>query len=188
MHLIKYKVNKFRSVKGTEWIETNKWSCLVGLNESGKTNLLLPLWKFNPADGSKKVDLLLDYPRDEYSKIGVNDGTKKTEPFIETLFSLTDTELEKIKKNYETYLNPPQESENGEQNGSGEKHLESVQKIEFTNFLLIKKDYNENFYIHVSDENCEESTTDIKKNVGDALFKEICNMIPKFVYYSEYGY
>ena len=69
MHLLKYKVNKFRSVKGTDWIETDQWTCFVGVNESGKTNLLLPLWKFNPADNSTTIDLLLDYPRDEYSEI-----------------------------------------------------------------------------------------------------------------------
>jgi hypothetical protein len=69
MRLSKYKVNKFRSVKGTEWIDVDQWTCLVGLNDSGKTNFLLPLWKFNPADDATQIDLLLDYPRDEYSEI-----------------------------------------------------------------------------------------------------------------------
>ena len=35
MRLIKYKVNKFRSVKGTDWIDIDQWACFVGLNESG---------------------------------------------------------------------------------------------------------------------------------------------------------
>ena len=48
MRLLKYKVNKFRSVKGTDWIETDQWTCFVSVNESGKTNLLLPLWKWTP--------------------------------------------------------------------------------------------------------------------------------------------
>ena len=49
MRLLKYKVNKFRSIKGTEWIEVDQCTCFVGANEAGKTNLLLSLWKFNPA-------------------------------------------------------------------------------------------------------------------------------------------
>lgn len=113
MRLLKYKVNKFRSVKGTDWIETDQWTCFVGVNESGKTNLLLPLWKFNPADNSTKIDLLLDYPRDEYSKIDENDGERKTEPFIEVLFEITDEELTDFNAKYDEFLKP-EESDEGE--------------------------------------------------------------------------
>ena len=74
MRLSKYKVNKFRSVKGTEWIDVDQWTCLVGLNDSGKTNFLLPLWKFDPADDATQIDLLPDYPRDEYSEIEEKGG------------------------------------------------------------------------------------------------------------------
>ncbi len=41
MRLIKYRVHKFRSVKGTEWIETDQWTCFVGVDEyaeSGTSN------------------------------------------------------------------------------------------------------------------------------------------------------
>lgn len=113
MRLLKYKVNKFRSVKGTDWIETDQWTCFVGVNESGKTNLLLPLWKFNPADNSTKIDLLLDYPRDEYSKIDENDGERKVEPFIEVLFELTDDELSDFNAKYEEFLTPEASDEGG---------------------------------------------------------------------------
>lgn len=69
MKLVKYKINKFRSIKGTDWIDIDQSACYVGVNESGKSNLLLPLWKFNPADDATKIDLLHDYPRDEYSEL-----------------------------------------------------------------------------------------------------------------------
>ena len=37
-------------------------SPLIGTNESGRTNLLLPLWNLNPAkDG--EINLTADYPR-----------------------------------------------------------------------------------------------------------------------------
>ena len=182
MRLLKYKVNKFRSVKGTDWIETDQWTCFVGVNESGKTNLLLPLWKFNPADNSTKIDLLLDYPRDEYSKIDENDGERKTEPFIEVLFEITDEELADFNAKYDEFLKP-EESDEGEDTPK----KEVPEKVELSKFLLIKKDYEGNFYIHNSDENCEEKTEDIQEFVGNNLFDEICERIPKFVYYSEYG-
>lgn len=38
---------------------------MIGTNESGKTNILLPLWKLNPADDGK-IDLKADLPRDKY--------------------------------------------------------------------------------------------------------------------------
>ncbi len=182
MRLLKYKVNKFRSVKGTDWIEVDQWTCLVGVNESGKTNLLLPLWKFNPADNSIKMDLLLDYPRDEYSKIDENDGKRKSEFFIEVLFELTQDELNEFNAKYEAFLKPDESEESEEK--SKEKRPE---KIDLSEYLLIKKDYEGKFYIYVSDEKCEEKTDDLQEIIGDALFNEICELIPKFVYYSEYG-
>lgn len=192
MHLLKYKVNKFRSVKGTEWIDVDQWTCLVGLNESGKTNLLLPLWKFNPADNATQIDLLLDYPRDEYSEIEANNGSRKNEPFVETLFELSQEDLETIKEKYNAYINPPkpdgETAEDGEGEGEGEGEDAITDKsLNFTNHLLIKKDYNECFYIYVSNEQCEVLSDEIKDDVGKVLFKEICDVIPRFVYYSEYG-
>jgi hypothetical protein len=192
MRLLKYKVNKFRSVKGTEWIDVDQWTCLVGLNESGKTNLLLPLWKFNPADDATQIDLLLDYPRDEYSEIEANDGSRKTEPFVETLFELSDQELETFKKKYDAYINPPKpeavaRSVTTDETDKDEEDAKAEEPLDFTKHLLIKKNYNELFYVHISNEKCEELSDDIEEDVGEELFKEICAAIPRFVYYSEYG-
>ncbi|MGB6035260.1 MAG: AAA family ATPase [Cryomorphaceae bacterium] len=187
MRLLKYKVNKFRSVKGTEWIEVDQWTCFVGVNESGKTNLLLPLWKLNPADDATKIDLLLDYPRDEYSEIDANDGARKNEPFVEVLFELTDSELTDFKKCYTEYRNPPKAEEAETTADTKETEAEPSEEIEFTKHLLIKKNYAGVFYVHISNEKCEEITDDIEQDVGKDLFKAICDGIPRFVYYSEYG-
>ncbi len=65
MKLLRFRVTDFRSVKDSKWIETNNVTALIGTNESGKTNLLLPLWKLKPAkDG--EIDALSDYPRNQY--------------------------------------------------------------------------------------------------------------------------
>lgn len=186
MQLSKFKVNKFRSVKGTEWIGTDQLTCFVGVNESGKTNLLLPLWKFNPADDSTKIDLLLDYPRDEYSKINENDGRRKSQSFVEVLFKLDQEEINDFEKAYQEHLKSEDKNDNDESTiETNDEPKES--KIQFSEFLLIGKNYNEHFYIYISNESGEKLTSDIEDSVGEECFEKICNKIPKFVYYSEYG-
>ena len=65
MKLRRFRVCDFRSVKDSGWIDASDVTTLIGVNESGKTNLLLPLWKLNPAnDGA--IDPISDYPRAKY--------------------------------------------------------------------------------------------------------------------------
>ncbi len=66
MKLKRFSVTDFRSVEDSGWIETDEVTALIGTNESGKTNLLLPLWKLHPAkDGEIKPTS--DFPRKHYT-------------------------------------------------------------------------------------------------------------------------
>lgn len=65
MLLKSFRVTEFRSVQDSGWIDAEQITALIGTNESGKTNILLPLWKLNPADEGK-IDLKDDLPRDKY--------------------------------------------------------------------------------------------------------------------------
>ena len=66
MQLKSFRVRQFRSVDDSGLIETDGVTALIGINESGKSNLLLPLWKLNPAkDGDVKPTA--DYPRKSYN-------------------------------------------------------------------------------------------------------------------------
>ncbi len=195
MRLIKYRVNKFRSVKGTDWIDIDQLACFVGVNESGKTNLLLPLWKFNPADEATKIDLLPDYPRDEYSELDGKNG-RESEPFIETLFKLDDSEIETFESYYAASQEKAEKEEAAKEEGEGDEKGDTAstpkkKKYGFKKHLLIKKDYKEQFYIHISNESGEEKSEDIEEEVSEEVseevFKKICSAIPRFVYYSEYG-
>ncbi len=68
MTLLRYRVTNFRSVKDSEWLDLGRVTAMVGVNESGKTNLLLPLWKLNPvADGL--LDPVSDYPKAMFAEI-----------------------------------------------------------------------------------------------------------------------
>ncbi len=41
--LLRYRVSNFRSVMDSGWLDADRVTALIGVNESGKTNLLLPL-------------------------------------------------------------------------------------------------------------------------------------------------
>lgn len=68
MKLRHFRVRDFRSVEDSGWVDASDVTALIGVNESGKTNLLLPLWKLNPAnDGA--IEPIPDYPRSKYGAI-----------------------------------------------------------------------------------------------------------------------
>ena len=62
MQLIGYRVTNFRSVDDSGWINTDLVTSLIGVNESGKTNLQIPLWKLNPAQEGE-IHPNSDYPK-----------------------------------------------------------------------------------------------------------------------------
>src|SRR2546422_8042397 len=66
MKLKKFQVTNFRSVDDSGWVEADDVTALIGTNESGKTNILLPLWKLNPAKEGSIVPTA-DYPRKHYN-------------------------------------------------------------------------------------------------------------------------
>lgn len=76
MRLIKYRVTNFRSVKDSGEIEVSDVGALIGVNESGKTNLLLPLWKLNPAREGE-IQPTSDYPKTMFADIRANPGKSK---------------------------------------------------------------------------------------------------------------
>ncbi len=85
--LKKFRVQNFRSVEDSGWIDADQVTCLVGTNESGKTNLLLALWKLNPANDEPIVPLV-DYPRKKYHSFN---STKGTEIFVSGHFIVSNS-------------------------------------------------------------------------------------------------
>lgn len=82
--LLRFRVTNFRSVDDSGWIEVDNVAALIGTNESGKTNILLPLWKLNPAKEGK-IHATSDYPRKNYN-IFRHEKVKPT--FIEAIFDV----------------------------------------------------------------------------------------------------
>ena len=91
MKLTRFRVTNFRSVDDSGWIEVDAVTALIGVNESGKTNLLLPLWKLNPArDG--EIQPTSDYPKTMFGQIRAEPCNY---PFITAEFT-TDNAAERI--------------------------------------------------------------------------------------------
>ena len=67
MRLIKFRVTNYRSVIDSGWVDAERVTALIGVNELGKTNLLLPLWKLNPAREGE-IKPTSDYPKGNYTK------------------------------------------------------------------------------------------------------------------------
>jgi hypothetical protein len=87
--LEKFKVYNFRS------IEESDNSCLVGTSEAGKTNLLIALWKLNPANGEPIVPLD-DFPRHLYSNYRADNHS--VDVFIAADFLLDTSTQEMLAK------------------------------------------------------------------------------------------
>jgi len=66
MTLKRFRVTNFRSIMDSGWIENDDVTTLVGINEAGKSNVILALWKLKPVrDG--EIDILHDMPTKEYT-------------------------------------------------------------------------------------------------------------------------
>lgn len=92
MKLIRYRVTNFRSVMDSGWIDCDDVTTLIGVNEAGKSNLLLALWKLKPAQGGA-ISLLQDMPRRHYSEWR---EAEEKPVFIETEFELTSEVVKQV--------------------------------------------------------------------------------------------
>ena len=100
MILKRYKVENFRSVLDSGWIDCDNVTTLVGINEAGKSNLLLALWKLNPAREGN-IDALHDMP---VSKLSTYRKTPEDIKFITAEFELGDEEIKNIEAEVECNL------------------------------------------------------------------------------------
>ena len=168
MKLKKYRVTNFRSVEDSGWIDCDDVTTLVGVNESGKSNLLLALWKLNPARQGD-IDILHDMPVSKLSTL--RDKISET-IFISAEFVLDEETKEKLSRrfNFKNICN------------------ESIIVNRFydghytTDFPGGMPEFNDS-----SEDEIESDSASEAKNPLDKLQKEISKVLPKFVYYSNYG-
>ena len=175
MKIIRYKVMNFRSVKDSGWINCDDVTTLVGINEAGKSNLLLALWKLNPASDGE-IDILHDLPVAELSIL--RDKLEEVS-FITAEFEVTEDTINEI----------------AEEVNCEEKGLSTISVTRFYDGhycfvydnnirpkslrtkVITKTDEEDNSV----EENIYEDYAD--KELEDVIIKHL----PKFVYYSNYG-
>lgn len=168
MKLLRYKVTNFRSVEDSGWIECDDVTTLVGINESGKSNLLLALWKLHPVNNGK-IDILHDMP---VSKLSVMRNNTADEIFIEAVFSV---DMETIESVYdETGYKIDEETEI-----TLKRFYDGHYSFQYS-IQPILDNNNEDIEDEVSDDSVAPKTM---QDLNDVILEEI----PKFVYYSNYG-
>lgn len=97
MKLMSFRVRKFRNIidSGLITVETDV-TCLVGMNEAGKTAVLTALNRLNPTDGDS-FTVQQDYPRWLLTRDRRADVVDKTVP-IEATFKVTQDDAEVVAK------------------------------------------------------------------------------------------
>lgn len=88
MKLKKFRVQNFRSIIDSTWIDCDDVTNIIGINEAGKSNALIALWKLFPASNGK-INLLEDLPRNKYATLKDSCSNIK---FIEAIFELDENE------------------------------------------------------------------------------------------------
>ena len=170
MKLQRFKVTNFRSVIDSGWISVDDVTTLVGINESGKSNILLALWKLNPVSGGK-IDVLHDLPVSKLAEL--RDQLENT-CFIEAVFSL-DTSAKLFKDKFGVDFKEDDE-------------------------IHIERYYDEDYSWEFCDETKEAAVTALTKPTkddegeevkaeysNDKIWNIIQSEMPGFVYYSNYG-
>lgn len=170
MKLNRFRVTNFRSVLDSGWINCDDVTTLVGVNESGKSNILLALWKLNPASGGK-IDCLHDLPVTKLSDL----RSKPEETyFVEAVFNLGESA----------------DNINGELESSFSSDDE----------LVLRRNYGGKYHFRFENETAQKKLETLqkpKKIKGsdeerpgleyEAIFKVLIKYVPSFVYYSNYG-
>lgn len=73
MKALRFRVQNYRNIDDSGWIDLDQVTAFVGRNESGKTTLLKALHKFNPAS-KEPYNPRREFPRDRYTRDYVSRG------------------------------------------------------------------------------------------------------------------
>jgi predicted ATP-dependent endonuclease of OLD family len=101
MRLIRARIQKYRTVRDTDWFDIEKdKTILVGPNEAGKTATLQALQQLNPPATVPKFDALRDYPRSEYNDITTGKVKPSEVSVVEGVFALDEEDTKLIDEEF----------------------------------------------------------------------------------------
>ena len=178
MVLKQYRVYTFRSVHDSGWIECDNVTTLVGVNEAGKSNLLLALWKLNPASGGE-IEYLKDMP---VSQLSVLRDQQETVKFIDANFEVDVESASKISEEVGCVLN---EGDTFTISRYYDGHYElSFPDGNWPEDITVEADEEVN---EADQEVADDAPKEEKHYSHEVLLKVIIEAMPQFVYYSNYG-
>lgn len=173
MRLLKFRVTNFRSINDSGWIDCENVTTLVGVNEAGKSNIILALWKLNPArDG--EIDTLHDLPTE---RLSILRGKTNETHFIEASFKVDDNDIDVFADSHKGVGIKGLTCIKCRRYYDDHREWEVNEDASFTN--LVEGDAD-------SDDK-EEPSLVPKAMSEEERDKCLLEMIPTFVYYSNYG-
>ena len=95
MKLTKFRVRNFKSVQDSGVIKCENITNLIGVNEAGKSNLLLALWKLNPARNGEII-FTSDMPVEKLAEYRTN---PEKHYFIDAEFKIIKKDLIEVLSN-----------------------------------------------------------------------------------------
>lgn len=93
MRLAKTRIQNYKSIEDSGWVDFNDVTCLVGKNEAGKTALLQALHRLNPTRGPIGFDETMDYPSRHYAKYKRREDKSKGAIVVTAQFDLDDNDV-----------------------------------------------------------------------------------------------
>ena len=95
MIITRARVNNYKSIDDSSWVNMEDVTALVGKNESGKTAFLQALRKINPIAGEEDIFSIMDYPRKGYIRYKkIHDSNPAI--VVQAEFQLTSDEMEEL--------------------------------------------------------------------------------------------
>ncbi|MDF9826370.1 putative ATPase [Ereboglobus sp. PH5-10] len=95
MKLTSCRVQNYRSITDSGWVDIDDIAVIVGKNESGKTSFLKALWKFNPFDETE-YNIDREWPR------GRRKEKSSNKVVVETKFEFSPDEIAQIEGVHES--------------------------------------------------------------------------------------
>ena len=88
MKLTKFRVQNYKKINDTGWVDVGQMTAFVGKNEAGKSAVFRGLSKLNPSDGAK-YDGLKEFPRRRYA----NEFDERNWPVSSAVFELSKDDI-----------------------------------------------------------------------------------------------
>lgn len=100
MRLLRARVQNFKSIDDSGWVDIDEVTCLVGKNESGKTAFLQALAKLNPVPGQDgSFDVTLEYPRKRLNRYK-REHDNEPATAIEAVYAMDEAQIAEIEREF----------------------------------------------------------------------------------------